>query len=262
MGEEGGAIRLHPTKSSCALNAPPRRRGRGVQFWFGRLTDLSFLPRFAISNIPDPSKTTFLFVVKSNSMEELHIIRFEPQAPSFGDIEWSEIPLDWSREPTEQAPQFAFGIDKRSLWFCSRAAFEQKPSSINSSPHFVSGLWRGEVAELFIKGEGASYLEFHLATNKRWWAAAFSSYRVQIAELPDLEIEITTDDSESCWQSSLKLPLHEIEQFCECKTESLRAQVSFILGSSPQQFFSSGQPPQEKPDFHLDSLFLPLAPRR
>ena len=43
---------------------------------------------------------------------------------------------------------------------------------------FAEQLWKKEVIELFLKEEDSNtYFEFHIAPNKKWWAAEFSNYR-------------------------------------------------------------------------------------
>lgn len=127
---------------------------------------------------------------------------------------------------------------------------------------FERGLWKQDVAELFIQfGSGQRYQEFNLSPAGAWWTCSFVSPRVPrhdcaafSGRIPPVEClaEPTANGHEAvlCFpRSGLDAP----QDF----PDSIRANACGIVGG---KYFSWASITTETPDFHVPSRFVPIDP--
>lgn len=115
-----------------------------------------------------------------------------------------------------------------------------------ASPERADNLWRTTCCELFVAGEGASYLEFNLSPSGEWAAYRFDGYRQGMANA-DAAVEIVfTSDSqgftlEAKIGAELPNPAHV----------GLTAVIEEADGHI--RYWATGFAPG-KPDFHADAV--------
>ena len=174
-----------------------------------------------------------------------------------------ELPLlgissDWMEKPLAPPLAFSVATDLENLWFI---ATRQAPASIHPDAvpgEFTPGLWKHDVAELFIADIGGkSYLEFNLAPNGAWWAAKFSSQRQLCDDQPDFQTHIKTytDGTDpNSWITAISIPLGFLRDHISFELDS-PANATFILNSPEQTFHTAVKLPGSEPNFHQPSAF-------
>jgi len=180
------------------------------------------------------------------------------------DVPLLGITEDWSGRALVPPLGFSLATDPRDLWFV--ATRQQARASIlpGASPgEFIPGLWKYDVAELFIADpEGNAYLEFNLAPNGAWWAAKFSSPRELCEIQPDFQNHIRTyhdvEDAD-CWVAAVSIPLGFLREHISFGVGS-PANATFILNSPDQTFHSATKLRGDTPDFHQPSKFPKTIP--
>ena len=131
---------------------------------------------------------------------------------------------------------------------------------------FVSGLWNGNVVELFLgNSKTGRYLEVHLAPSGKWWSCVFTSVRVREFEegrpLPLSVIHHRRDKHGRRWEASVQVPsvvlgkLLGVRDFMELRA-NLAAIVHPVTGTS--LYFSRAALPGAKPDFHQPAAWLEM----
>jgi hypothetical protein len=173
---------------------------------------------------------------------------------------WGELDLplmginsDWNGKPLEPPLGFTIAADRTNLWF---VATRQAPAFHHPGANpesFIEGLWKYDVAELFLADpKSGAYLEFNLAPNGAWWAAAFTAPRVRSEVQPDFQAAVTahfTDGGDGTWFAALAIPTAFLEANV-CFGFGETANVTCILNSPQQTFHSACKLPGTDPDFH------------
>jgi hypothetical protein len=185
-------------------------------------------------------------------------------------LAWGELDLpllgitsDWSG--TSLAPPLGFSLatDPSHLWFVATRQAPATPLPGSSSGIFTPGLWEYDVAELFIAdGNSGQYLEFNIAPNGAWWAAKFSSTRIQSEEQPAFSeyIQAYHDDPDpDSWLVALSIPLAFLKEQIGFGSGS-SGNPAFIMNSPEQTFHSAARLPGTEPDFHQPERFPKLIP--
>jgi len=131
---------------------------------------------------------------------------------------------------------------------------------------FVTGLWNGNVVELFLLNpDNGRYLEVHLAPTGQWWACVFTAVRVRETEagrpLPLSVVHHERDKTGRHWQASAKVPAAVICKLLAARDfMRLRANLTAIAHplTGRTLYFSHAPLPGAKPDFHQPSAWLAL----
>ncbi|MCB0353513.1 MAG: hypothetical protein KDD64_08320 [Bdellovibrionales bacterium] len=172
----------------------------------------------------------------------------------------TEMGLDWFGSDPWAICSFCLAVDSERLYFSARSQRKAEFDPSLSSGQFREGLWKMEVAELFLKEDNSSrYQEFNLAPSGAWWSCLFQNYRKEATDgfVYPSGTECFSSVDSTRWVASLALPLSELSIEISF-SELSRANVCFILGAENRQYLSAAPSPQEKPDFHLESLMLPF----
>jgi hypothetical protein len=134
------------------------------------------------------------------------------------------------------------------------------------SPEFLSGLWQGNVVELFLGNpQTGRYLEMHLSPRFAWWSCLFSGVREREQPegkpLPYSVVKHQTDKAHRLWQATVEVPAATI-----CTALGVPA-VTALTGNLtaifyPQTgspcYFSHANLLGPTPDFHQPPAWLPL----
>lgn len=131
---------------------------------------------------------------------------------------------------------------------------------------FVTGLWNGNVVELFLLNpDNGRYLEVHLAPTGQWWACVFTAVRVRETEtgrpLPLSVVHHERDKTGRRWQASVQVPAALICKLLGTRDfMRLRANLTAIAHplTGRTLYFSLAALPGAKPDFHQPAAWLPL----
>ena len=170
------------------------------------------------------------------------------------------IVTDWYGKQSEVTPRFVLAADESQLHFAVFVNSEPKFDHSLIPDSFVPDLWRQDVAELFIKKVGGpEYLEFNLSPSGAWWGAEFSSYREQSKNsLTHTGIEVQASNNTTFWRGMISIPFSVLTSL-PTSAAGFKAQVCFISGENPRQYFSTGssiiRTADREPDFHLAELF-------
>ncbi|MGJ8644855.1 MAG: hypothetical protein ACSHX9_15715 [Luteolibacter sp.] len=184
-------------------------------------------------------------------------------------LNWGELDLpllgigsDWFGNPLAPPLAFSLTADAENLWFVATRQSEACVHPDSSPGSFTPELWKHDTAELFFAdSKTGRYLEFNLAPNGAWWAAAFESPRVLSGVQPDFKNHIITHsgDDPTQWLAALAIPLSFLKETINFGVET-RANATFILGSPAQTFHSVAKLPGDEPDFHQPSKFPLISP--
>ena len=197
-----------------------------------------------------------LFTQKITLLNTVNITRQEqrskfPSLWNYGD----SIKLDWYGKISSLAPQFLCTLDATHFHFL---AGDRNPHTIHPGAQpgkFQPELWKYDVAEFFLaSSDSSSYLEFNLAPNGAWWSAFFEEPRVALDRPRLAGVETFGEPTDDGWQVRASIPLSEIG----FTPESL-LNVTFILGTPRQRFFTAASLSSAEPDFHRPSEFLPIS---
>lgn len=178
--------------------------------------------------------------------------------PLAHDCLTQEICHDWHGEPLSPPAQYRLLQDPTHLWFIAGREETIKPGNSGVCGDFIEGLWRYDVAELFIAGPNSkNYLEFNLAPNGAWWAARFSAPRRSepLGELPQVVCDARQEQG---WLAALGLPLNWLRPNIAWSANS-PLNVCFILDSPEQRFISACDLGTGEPDFHRPARFQALS---
>ena len=163
---------------------------------------------------------------------------------------------DWFGEAVDPAPGWCVAVDPERWWLVAmrRAAARLDPES--RAGEFRAGLWRYDVAELFLAGADGRYLELNLAPNGAWWSAVFLAPRQADDQRPPDGVETFAEVAEDgSWLAALSVPRAEVERVLGGVPE--RGNVCFIV-DEPQRFVSVGELGGGEPDFHRPGVFPEL----
>jgi hypothetical protein len=165
--------------------------------------------------------------------------------------------VDWHGETVVPPVAFGVGIDDERLWLvAARAA----PASVlpGAAPGaFVPGLWRHDVAELFLGHlDDPAYLELNLAPNGAWWACELTAPRVP-RHAHDAPIEGVRTHADAprpaAWRAGLEIPIEALRARVRFDDRST-ANVAFVLAGSDARYLSAAPPTAGPPDFHAPGL--------
>lgn len=184
-------------------------------------------------------------------------------------LKWGELNLpllgigsDWFGTPLDPPLAFSLAMDEESLWFVAtrQSTATGHPDSFLGS--FTSELWKYDTAELFIADSTTGrYLEFNLAPNGAWWAAAFDSPRIQSTSQPEFQnhVKSQSGDDPSQWLAALIIPINFLVETINFGAKT-KANATFILGSPLQTFHSVAKLRGNEPDFHQPLNFPLISP--
>ena len=182
---------------------------------------------------------------------------FVDSAPDFerlqndGDL----IKADWFHKTSPFFPKFLCAVDKTHFYFLAGGQNHPSCHPDGKSGEFQPELWKYDVAEFFLATpDRSSYLEFNLSPNGAWWSARFKEPRVALDQPPLTGVKTVSDISNDSWQVRAAIPLSELGPL-----EGALLNVTFILGSPEQRFFTSAPLDAVEPDFHRPHHFLPMS---
>ena len=192
----------------------------------------------------------------------LTVLRFrQPMAWGALDLPLFGLTGAWYGNAVDPLAGWSLAVDPERLWF---VASRSRPALAHPQARpgkFLAGLWRHDVAELFISApSGEPYLELNLAPNGAWWSALFATPRERVEPVDREWPEVRThaeSAADGSWVAAISLPLESLRAVLDFGERS-RANVTFILDSPDQRFLSAAAPGDGDPDFHRPSAFLPL----
>ncbi len=177
------------------------------------------------------------------------------------DLPLLGLATDWHGAAVEPAAGFSLAMDGSRLWF---VAHHRKPADLHPLARpggFQSGLWRHDVAELFISDpRSGRYFEFNLAPNGAWWSCEFTAARVRAEEAEIAMPEIATFAemaADGAWLAAMAIPLDLLKARLDFGRQS-RGNVTFILESPAQRFLTAAVLGSGEPDFHRPEGFPQL----
>ena len=166
----------------------------------------------------------------------------------------SAIPLlklscDWRGDPLTVEVGFQLFFDNRRLIFVFSC--EGAPSYFQAQGPgvFAQGLWKMDVAELFIvEPETHRYQEFNLSPGGAWWSAVFSEYRKLESEVQVLEVQTLSRIEEARWFAAIEIPLSALKiLFSPLRS---RANVAAIIFGESRRHLSWSRLGGQQVDFH------------
>ncbi len=171
---------------------------------------------------------------------------------------WESISKDWYQNTLITPAYYALELDNTRLCFRVKCAFPAVYDESYLTGDFKEGLWKMDVAELFIKDDNSeTYQEFNLSPAGAWWSSKFSSYRQECAkgfQVPK-SVSVKTNRSATHWYASLTILRSELAVNCSFSKLS-RANVCFIFGQEPSRtYLSVGAPDHGEPDYHRTEIF-------
>lgn len=183
----------------------------------------------------------------------------KPLDPTAAALPWQPIGNDWHGRAIEPAADYLLLEDPDFLWLCARHGNAARAHPGAGPGDFQEGLWRHDVAELFIAApDGKAYLEFNLSPRGAWWGAAFAAARQAKPWGSMPAVQAAGGLVQDGWQARLGIPLDWLR--CEIGWGGgSRANVTFILESPAQRFLSAAALPGVEPDFHQPDHFAALA---
>jgi hypothetical protein len=174
------------------------------------------------------------------------------------DLSWSSIERDWYGQAMAVPASFALVTDKANLWFVAKRDQPPKGHPDTVPYEFTPGLWRYDVAELFIRDACSDrYMEFNLAPNGAWWSAEFDRARDRSSTDDILIHGVKTYAAVSAgvgWQAAASIPLTYLKSAFGFGKQSA-INVAFIVNSPQQAFLSKAQLPGSEPDYHQPDYF-------
>ncbi len=187
---------------------------------------------------------------------------------SAGAWEWGalDLPLqgirrDWHGVGEDTPAMYALAVDPRCLWFVAGHARRPSVHPGAEAGEFCAGLWRHDVAELFLADPATSrYWEWNLAANGAWWSCRFVAPRVRATagdEVPAGVVAHADWSAEGGWLAALAIPLELLREWLSFGPGTT-GNVTFILGSPAQRFFTAADLGSGEPDFHRPERFAVL----
>ncbi len=174
-------------------------------------------------------------------------------------MQW--LSRDWEGVVVQPPIGFSIQMEGNELVFrMQRAAVAHvKPGS--RSGEFTPLLWKYDVTELFLRGEGVKpYMEINLAPNGAWWAAVFDDPRVDHpgVDAASMPVRSFGRSESSQWAAELRLPLAVLETL-GWKLPELHACACAVLrqADGSYRYTSTSMRPGEKPDFHRPWDWVP-----
>lgn len=184
-------------------------------------------------------------------------------------LQWGglDVPLlglakDWHGAPLQVPAGFSLVMDERRLWFVAhhRKAADLHPQA--RPGNFLAGLWRHDVAELFLADPASGrYFEFNLAPNGAWWSCEFTAPRVRAEETDIAMPEVATFSdmaADGAWIAAMSIPLDLLRARLDFGSQT-RVNVTFVLDSPDRKFVTAADLGTGEPDFHRPEKFPQLS---
>lgn len=174
-------------------------------------------------------------------------------------VPMTAIGRDWHQLASQPPPEWALVADPQRLWLVVRHALASHPHPHAGPGDWREGLWQHDVAELFIAAaDRRCYLEFNLSPRGAWWFARFSAARERGPDgaRPEARIAAATQ-GDGNWSAALGISLDFLKQELGWP-HGTAANVTFILNSPEQRFFSACNLGAGDPDFHRPQSFRPI----
>ncbi|MDX1680103.1 MAG: hypothetical protein R3242_05155 [Akkermansiaceae bacterium] len=162
-----------------------------------------------------------------------------------------ELCHDWHGKALQVPAQFGLVEDPGHLWLVAARDQAAAPHPKAGAGDFQAGLWRHDVAELFVaEASGERYLEFNLSPTGAWWLEHFRAPR-QASPLEVLPQVLThgSPPGRPAWSAALGIPLDWLREIIGWDADS-RLNVCLILDSPGQHFLSACDLGEGEPDFH------------
>jgi hypothetical protein len=171
-------------------------------------------------------------------------------------VSWSILDRDWWGASWLPGARHALVADSEHLWLLAGDARPAKTQPGLAPGDFREGLWQADVAELFIaSADRQRYLEFNLSPTGAWWCAGFDGprQRRQGTPMPRVRTQAKSDPA-SGWQAALAIPLSYLQEQLDF-AQDCPLNVTLILQSPEQRFFSATDLGPGNPDFHQPARF-------
>jgi len=176
-------------------------------------------------------------------------------------LERNTFSRDWFGAPVLAAASFVIVVDPERLYYVAECPQTPDHDASLLPGAFASGLWRRDVAELFIGAAGSpAYLELNLSPGGAWWSCAFSSYRQPdpSAMIPPAGVETFAQVGPEGWTAGLAVPRAALGPAGRFGREA-RVNVCMIIGGARRQHLC-WRPTAGEPDFHGEPSFVELEP--
>ncbi|MFT4176311.1 MAG: hypothetical protein QM627_06610 [Luteolibacter sp.] len=177
------------------------------------------------------------------------------------DVPLLALEKDWSGRAMQPAAGYCLVKDPEKLWFLATHRSTATPHPDSRPGEFQPELWKYDVAELFLgHPPSGRYFEFNLSPNGAWWCCEFSAPReaAETGAFPLSEVVTYADLApDGGWLAAMSLPLDLLEARLDFGGSSV-ANVTMILNSPDQRFFSAAPLPGDVPDFHQPGAFPPV----
>ena len=205
--------------------------------------------------------------IPSCSMEHRSRLTIQPilhLVPSIDGSEvrrlpWQRFVEDWFGRPPAGLAAFRLSCDPERMRFDAQSAVAPPaPASGEQTGAFLAGLWKRDVAEIFLADPDGTYTEWNLSPYGSWWNQRFVAPREADATFspPVKVIAQVQPASASGWSASLIFPAPPATQL-----EKLRLNVTMIIGHAiggNPQYFASVTRPESAPDFHIVNSYPKL----
>lgn len=165
---------------------------------------------------------------------------------------------DWYGQTTGEKIEFAVAIDPLSLHFLFKTTARSNCSASNKMGDFVEGLWKEDVAELFISSKNEErYLELNLSPSGAWWAALFTEYRKRDESYTGRKAKTFARSGMDGWRACLSIKLSELP-FDFSQANLLRVNMACVLGKTTRRYYTWSSINVTAPDFHKIRDFSPV----
>ncbi len=164
---------------------------------------------------------------------------------------------DRSGAPPMAATSFAVAVDPERLFYVAACSQPPDHDATLTAGTFAAGLWRRDVAELFIRTAGSpAYVELNLSPGGAWWRCAFASYRQpdRRAAVPPSGVETLTDVGPASWIAGLAIDRAAVSPAGRLDHDT-RLNVCAIIGGTRRQHLCWRAVPGEA-DFHDEACFV------
>jgi len=198
--------------------------------------------------------------IPSCSMEPRSHLTIQPVlhfVTSVDDSEVSRLPWQWFAEdwfgrPPAGPSAFRLCCDRDRMRFDAQSTVAASaPVPGEQSGAFLAGLWKRDVAEVFLAAPDGSYTEWNLSPYGAWWNQRFLTPRQAdpMFSPPEDVLAQALPASASGWSASLIFPAPP-----GLELDQLRLNVTMIIGhgiGETPQYLAAVTRPESAPDFHI-----------
>lgn len=175
---------------------------------------------------------------------------------------YQRIDRCWDGGQLEVPFLFCFFTENGHLQFRARREAAAVPNPIARPGVFTENLWKYDVMEFFLTAEGTgSYLEFNLAANGAWWAAAFTEPRVPLPgfDVQKLRVSATGQMQQNAWECEGGINLAAAEQYgwWGGSREILLCACAVLVRNGNFRYLSTTPTQEGKADFHRPWDWIP-----